>query len=318
MDLLTAKHYEGGNHFDNILIDIASSYQIQDRWLSTVAKKSSKRNILYNFFSLFFFVILKRLSLYEPLVNSGFVNKWFVEFHAYWSQVLGGRPITVSDFNNLYFHYRVKNQNEGDLSWNNPEEHVNNWQAPHNIGLLFHYVSKCARSPFRSKLLFKYLKNNMRVLEYGCSLAPMYRTYREFLNHRQTSWVLADIPNYPFHFTRYICAQENDVKLVTITGEKFDDPLREAEGQFDFIIIQEVFEHLDRPLFVAKYLLERLRPGGLFLFDYVNSEGKGLDTSGGMQDRDQTLQYLDSKLRIIEGTFSVSSKSISTCLGIKK
>ena len=318
MDLLNAKHYEGGNRFDNILIDISSSYQIQDRWLPTVSKRPSKRNFICNYFSLFCFVLLKRLSLYEPLVSSGFVKKWFSEFHAYWNQVLGGRPITVSDFNNLYFHYRVKNQNEGDLSWKNPQQHVINWQTPHNIGLLFHYVSKCARSPFRSKLIFKYLKKNMRVLEYGCSLAPMYRTYRDFLNHRDAKWVLADIPNYPFHFSRYAYSQESDVTLVTITSEKFDNPLKEVEGLFDFIIIQEVFEHLDRPLFIAKYLLERLRPGGLFLFDYVNSEGKGLDTTGGMQDRDETLRYLESNLRIVEGAFSVSSKSISTCLGIKK
>src|SRR4051812_4503458 len=37
-------------------------------------------------------------------------------------------------------------------------------------------------------------------------------------------------------------------------------------------VVQEAFEHVDRPRFVADYLLERLRSGGILIFDLVKWE----------------------------------------------
>jgi len=164
------------------------------------------------------------------------------------------------------------------MSWENAKDHIHNWQNPNNIGLTFHYVAKYSRLPFRSKELFKYIRKGQQILEYGCALAPMYRTYREYLNHFKCSWVLADIPNFPFHYARYTYAKDAGVIFSTITDEIMDDPLRGIDKKFDLIIIQEVFEHLHSPLHVAKYLNERLRIGGLLFFDYVLSDAKGLDT----------------------------------------
>jgi 2-polyprenyl-3-methyl-5-hydroxy-6-metoxy-1,4-benzoquinol methylase len=141
----------------------------------------------------------------------------------------------------------------------------------------------------------------MRILEYGCGIAPMYRTWRRFFAHIPTRWVLADIPGFPFHYARQVHGADAGVRFVTITPERFADPLQGVEGQFDLIILQEVFEHLDEPLRLAGYLVDRLAPRGLLHFDYIESDATGLDTPAGLEQRRETLKYLKSRLEIVEG-----------------
>ncbi|OFZ51908.1 MAG: hypothetical protein A2381_01220 [Bdellovibrionales bacterium RIFOXYB1_FULL_37_110] len=308
----------GGNQFDDIRVNLPVSYKIQDDYLTTVLKKNINSNILYNFLKLAILFSLKKIKLWESLVQCGFIKGWFNEFYDYWVNVLNGRPITVFDFHHLYFHYRRKNQESSEMSWENAKDHIHNWQNPNNIGLTFHYVAKYSRLPFRSKELFKYIRKGQQILEYGCALAPMYRTYREYLNHFKCSWVLADIPNFPFHYARYTYAKDAGVIFSTITDEIMDDPLRGIDKKFDLIIIQEVFEHLHSPLHVAKYLNERLRIGGLLFFDYVLSDAKGLDTPMGLAERNETLKHLNDHFQILEGRFSMDiGQTVGFCVGKK-
>lgn len=315
-----AKHLNGGNNFGRMMIDIEKSIRLQDDWLKTVEKRSVRGNKLHNYIKLRLLALEIRLNLYQPLVSIGIKKKWFNEFQDYWTNCLGGHPLTVMDFHNLNFHYRTKSffKSTAKLSWDSAKEHLSNWQEPNSISLLFHFVLKYALRPVWEARLPELLKPGMKVLEYGCGLAPIYRTYRSFFNHIETEWYLADIPIFPFHFIRYNYGRDKEANFICITENKMDDPLKDIKVDFDFIIIQEVFEHLDKPKFIAEYLLNRLKPGGLFYFDYINSEGKGLDTAAGKNERISTLEFLAEKLDIISGNLYTNDRNVSNCIGVKK
>ena len=243
------------------------------------------------------------------LVTTGIRTKWFDEFLDYWLNVLNGRPLTVMDFHGLHFHYRKRTQYTEQITWNDVTDHLSNWQSPNNIRALFHYVSHCAKNPVSSKVLYRILKKGMTVVEFGCGIAPMYRTYRSYFNHIEVSWILSDIANSPFHYARHIYGKDSGVDFVCITEELFDDPLKQIECNCDLIIVREVFEHLHKPRFIVEYLVERLSKGGLLYFDYVTSDALGYDTPAGKEERIPTLNYLEDKMEIIYGNFKVSDES---------
>lgn len=314
-----AAHLDGGNYFDKMLIDIQSSIQLQEEWLNNTPKKSMRKSRIINYLKKISLSLSMRLNIHEPMVLLGIKRKWFNEFLEYWRNCLGGRPLDIMDFHSLHFSYRKKFQYTSELSWNDAKEHLSNWQTPNNIYTIFHFVKKYALRPVREARFHRLIKPGMKVLEYGCSLAPMYRTYRTYFNHLEAEWYLADIPVFPFHYARHVYGQDKEVKrFICITEDKLDDPLRDIQVNFDLIIVQEVFEHLHKPLLIAEYFINRLNPGGFFYFDFSKSSGKGLDTQAGMKERIATLQYLDDKLEIISGSFSTDGRDISTCIGRKK
>ena len=157
----------------------------------------------------------------------------------------------------------------------------------------------------------------MRVLEYGCSSAPYYHCYRKFFSHRQQSWVLADIPNFPFHFGKYLYRNDSDVTFATIDVENYHDPLQSGE-KFDAIILTTVLEHLENPKDVVSYLLDRLRSGGVLLFDYIRSEGTGLDHPGSLEQREECLRLLQEQTRVVDGHMKNAEETIDLCVVRKK
>lgn len=314
-----ATHLEGGNYFDDIRIDIQKSILDQDLWLRETKKRTVRQNALLNYLCLSGYVLAKKIRLHDFMVFSGLKRQWFEEFRDYWVHSLAGRPVEVPDFLQLQFLYRTRLQDAHELSWNNPDEHLANWQTPANIGATFNFVRKYALRPLASRHLHKILKRGMRILEYGCGVAPLYRTYRNFWNHIEAQWVLADIPNFPFHYARHVYGEDKGVDFACITEDLFGDPLKGISGGFDLISIQEVFEHLDHPRFIAEYLIQRLNKGGLFYFDYINpGTPEGHDTPGGASERIETLEYLRAQLDIYVGDFQVGEKSVGLCIGRKK
>jgi SAM-dependent methyltransferase len=310
-----AIHLPDGNRFTDLRLDIAASVAAQEPWLGQVPKRSARRSLLGNYTRLAKYVALRRVGLWEPAVNAGLIRAWFDEFYDYWSKSLGGRPLTILDFHQIRFLFRKRFARLTDFSWDNTGQHLANWQTPENIHATLHFLYREALEPVRSRELFTHLRGGMRVLEYGCSLAPMYRTWRSFLSHVRTEWVLADIPNFPFHYSRHTYARDSEASFCLISEDLFDDPLRHVEGQFDIIIIHEVFEHLHKPRHLAEYLLRRLRPGGLFFFDYMRSDATGHDTPAGLAERMTTLQFLEQHLAIVAGDFEVSERSLARCIG---
>ena len=238
-------------------------------------------------------------------------------FRSYWSNILGGRPLpTALDFLTLLHDYRKRQQHTSELEWSDATQHIDNWQNPRELYATFNSVRKLALQPVLGLQLWQRLPKRARVLEYGCSLAPYYHCYREFFAYKSCSFILADIPNYPFHYAKHLYRNDPDVQFVTIDAEDFSDPLEE-EGNFDAIILTTVFEHLDDPLFVAQYLLGRLNPGGLFAFDYIKSHGHGLDHPNALASRQQTLKTILDQTEVVYGKVGDLDEDISFCIARK-
>lgn len=66
-----------------------------------------------------------------------------------------------------------------------------------------------------------------------------------------------------------------------------------------------MLEHLDDPVFVTDYLTQRLQRGGYLVFDYVISEGKGLDTPQALKMRSECLSRILEQFDIVEGAVNV-------------
>ena len=106
---LKAKHFQGGDYFGNMQIDIRESYPIQDEWLKFIAKKRyTRKNILINLTRFYIAKTLEKLNLIEPLIMTGILKNWFLEFKSYWNGVLQGRPLTIMDFPLLKFVTRAR------------------------------------------------------------------------------------------------------------------------------------------------------------------------------------------------------------------
>lgn len=312
-----AIHMPGGNRFDNLMLDIDASIRAQSGALEQVGKQTVRRSWVRNWMRRYSYLMSIRLGIHEALVSTGIDNRWFLEFRDYWSNSCGGRPINVVDFHQLHFHYRVRSQVTQQLGWSDNQAHVANWQLPCNLSSVFMSLYRSALNPIRSHELPGLLRNGMRVLEYGCSIAPMYRTWREFYSHIDVTWTLADIPNHPFHYARHAYGRDREAAFALITPELFDDPLREVAGDYDVIIIQEVFEHLHKPRHMAEYLLNRLAEGGLLVFDYAVSDAKGLDTPSGLSERSETLEYLRRNLEFTWGELT-PERATALCVGRKR
>lgn len=103
-----------------------------------------------------------------------------------------------------------------------------------------------------------------------------------------------------------------------ITEERFDDPLATIQGKFDVIVIQEVFEHLHKPLHIAQYLIDHLKRGGIFFFDYIKSDATGLDTLAGLEEREMTLDFLYKALEPLAKSWPNPKKSVGLIVGKKR
>ena len=298
-DSYKAVHLGDGNYFDNLRIDIERSHIAIDSL--AVNKIQVRRSVLGNLFSYGLNALLQKLRLQEFLAVSGLKRAWFDDFHAYWAEVLGGRPLTVLDYFMLLHDYRKRQQHTKELSWDTPDRHVANWQDPSELYSTFAFTRNTVLRPIVGRALWRHLRKGSVVLEYGCSLAPYYNCYRNYFSHLNCTWKLADIANFPFHYAKYRYRRDVGVSFHTISADSFKDPLGNTDT-YDAIVVTTVLEHLDDPVFVSDYLLSRLKQNGLFIFDYVISEGKGLDTPLALKMRSQCLDLILSRIEVIHGT----------------
>ena len=312
---LKAVHLDGGNYFDDMRIDIAKSHR-RFANLTRNAKNLSMpryRNII-NFYLT---SIALRLRIHEFLIVNGIRRRWLDDFRIYWSDILNGRPFwNTLEFFMLLHDYRKRQQHTSSLEWNDAIQHLRNWQHPSQIYSTLHFVRTCALQPINCPTLWRNISKGMRILEYGCSLAPYYYCYREFFSHLNCKWILADLPNFPFHYAKYLYRNDSDAEFVTINERDFSNPLGES-GDFDVIILTTVLEHLDNPSFVSEYLLKRLKTGGLFVFDYIKSDGKGLDHPQALEMRPDCLGRILAQTKIIHGRINDINESIGLCIAQK-
>ena len=313
---IKAIHLGDGNYFDNMRIDISESHK---RFSSLPRHiKSIKKPKCLNLFKLFLSMITLWLGLREFLVLNGLSKKWLDDFRSYWSKILNGRPFGSNlDFFMLLHDYRKRQQYTSQLNWDHPEQHIANWQNPDQIYSTLHFVRKITLNPVICLPLWKRISRSASILEYGCALAPYYYCYRNYFSYLECTWVLADIPNFPFHYAKYLYRNDKEVDFITIDAEDFTNPLGKM-GKFDVIILTTVLEHLYDPLFVSEYLLERLKPGGLFIFDYIKSEGLGLDHPKAVEMREKCLKNILEKTQLIHGRIDDINQSINLCIMKKK
>lgn len=313
-----AVHLPGGNRLDDVRLDLPRSYAEQEDWLRTVPKRSVKKMRLRTLARR----IVHRAEPYrlrEALVTTGLRRGWFEEFRRYWDGVVEGRPLTVVDFHHLRFAYRTRSHSDASttLEWGATERHLANWQDPRYFSQLFEFVYNEALHPGDEwGLLLPLLRRGNRVLEYGCSNAPMYRAWRTYGSHVPARWMLADIPGFAFHYARDALACDAEVEFHVISD--LADPLRGVEGEFDLVIAQEVFEHLDHPRAIAEYLLARIRRGGHLWFNFPTTSGTGLDTPAAQEERIPALRYLADHLDVVYGELRVDERPLGTCVGRKR
>lgn len=240
--------------------------------------------------------LLVRLGLHRRLVYANLRLDWFHEFQEYWTQALGHRPIHPHDFYHLYGVYRQRLQAVvPDLG--SDAAHLEAWRDPSIVYYLFAHTFRQALQPLHVHHYARFIARGARVAEYGCGTAPMLTALARRYRHRSLALVGADLPHLLFHFTRWRFRHDRFVTLVPIDPGD-DAPL---PGRFDVIFCLEVFEHLPRPLATLRHFTEALHPGGVLIFDYVRSEGAGLDTAAALRDRDAALRFVLDRFEVVEG-----------------
>jgi len=292
-----------GNKYDDLRVDIQKVYEAGLPWRKNSFEKQRKKS-LFSWFRRSSCRILFRLRLWEWMVCLGPVDRWFHDFREYWQAVLGGRPLwTRMDFFHLRHDYRKRHQMQDALAWDTPADHVANWQDAALLYGLFQQVAAIALNPLPALDFWRLTRSRgLRILEYGCSSAPYYHCYREFFRSRKQEWVLADLPNFPFHFAQWLYQGDSEVSWITIKEENFTNPLGEEEG-FDAVILTTVLEHVDDPVRVIRDLLSRLKDDGILLFDFVVTAGTGLDHPQGVDGRLEALALIEKECRPVVGEF---------------
>jgi SAM-dependent methyltransferase len=240
--------------------------------------------------------LLVRSGVHRRLVYANLKVDWFHEFQAYWTEALGHRPIQLHDFYYLAGVYRQRLQSIApDLG--SDRAHLDSWRDPRIVYYLFGHTLRQAMQPLHVHRYARFIPRRARVAEYGCGTAPMTFALARRYRHLDLSLVAADIPHLLFHFARWRFRHDRFVTTVAIEPDD-DKPL---PGRYDVIFCLEVFEHLPRPLATLRHFLDVLNPGGVLIFDYVRSEGTGLDTAAGLQERMPTLRLVLEQFDVVEG-----------------
>ncbi len=245
---------------------------------------------------------LVKLGLHRRLVYANLTLGWFYEFQRYWVEELGNRPIHPPDFYFLSGVYRQRLQtihfeHIENAALASDDKHLEAWRDPRMVHHLFAHTYRLALSPLRVHPFISWVPRRGRVVEYGCGAAPVLTALARLYRHLDLALVGADIPHLLFHYSRWKFRDDRFVSMVPI-GPDDDAPL---QGPFDTIFCLETFEHLPRPLAVARHLHSVLRPGGHLVFDYIRSDATGLDTAAALRDRIPTLEFILGQFDVVHG-----------------
>ena len=290
------------NNFDNIKVNIANIHNELNSLL-LVRKKSIKKNTILLFFickiRFYLDVILQLLNLNYFLIINGFKKKWFTKFQNYWTTYLKGRPLKLHEFFFISFEYRKKNQIIKKLDWNK-ENDILNWQDPVHISSIFNYIQKEEFKPIHSRKIFQYYKKNLKILEYGCGIAPYYSLYNKYFKFLNCKWDLIDLENHTYSYSKFKYCDNHDINnFHNITSKNLDNPTVYL-GKYNLIIIREVFEHLPNPFTVISNLYNNLENNGILIFDYIISDAEGLDHPNALLERKKCLNFIKDNFIFIE------------------
>jgi len=262
---------------------------------------------------------LVKLGLHRRFVYAHWSLGWFYEFQRYWVEELGNRPIHPHDF---YFLSGVYRQRLQTIHFDHIEnavlasddKHLEAWRDPRIVHHLFAHTYRLALSPLRVHPFISWVPRGGRVAEYGCGAAPVLTALARFYRHLDLQLVGADIPHLLFHYARWKFRDARFVTMVPI-GPDDDAPL---QGFFDTILCLETFEHLPRPLAIAKHLHGALKPGGHLVFDYIRSDATGLDTAAALRDRIPTLEFILAHFDVVRGRVTTDGAHVEPAVVRKR
>ena len=261
-----------------------------------IDKKISRKEFLPNFFKKYFDGFLIYFNIYKKLISSGLIDEWFEEFNYFWKNYLQGRPLYFNDFSFLLGVYRQKFQNIKVKDNPSNQEFNNAWQNSEALYLLFGAVRKYAYEPYSFYRIEKYLKNKAKFLEYGCGIAPISHSILSY-SSKKLDIYYADILQINSIYAQY--RLKNKANFIELTQKNYDFG---SENSFDVIAIRTVLEHMVDPLDCIIHLHKILKPGGYLIFDYIISEGKGLDTIESLNQRKDVIEYISKNFIKIEGS----------------
>ena len=260
-----------------------------------------------------------RLGLHRHLIQANLRLNWFEEFREYWGGELGNRPIQPHDFYFLAGVYRQRVQEISleaaqDAPLHGDRAHLEAWRNPAIVYYLFGHTYRLALSPLQAHRFTRFLPRGARVAEYGCGLAPILTGLARYYRHLNLQLVGADIPHIVFHFARWKFRNDRFVTMVPILPDD-DAPL---PGAYDAIFCLEVLEHLPRPIPVLRHLHDVLKSGGHLIFDYIRSEGTGLDTRTSLRDRIPALEFILEHFDVVEGGVPTDGSHVETTVARKR
>lgn len=288
------------NKFDEIAIDLEDLY----RSVKSIEPVSARRSLpaSCNVISMYWQGLLVKTGIRQRFMYAGFVQRWFSEFLVFWRRYLKGRPIDILDFHYLRMSFRSKYQHVQHQNENDAVEYLNAWNRPENLYLLLSAVWNYNKVNFLGfHYLLKYLPRRGKIVEYGCGVAPVTQGLIRFLPHRKYQFVICDILQINFIYAIYSLAKEPNVThtLLSPYGN-----VVEGNGVNDAIICVTVLEHIPNPLEVVKSFHQSLRAGGRLIFDYILSEGAGLDSVRSRDERNSVLDFIEQHFTMIHGTIN--------------
>ena len=160
----------------------------------------------------------------------------------------------------------------------------------------------------------RYVPRGGRVAEYGCGAAPVLTALARRYRHLDLRLVGADIPHLLFHYARWKFRADRFVTMLPIEPNN-DAPL---SGLYDTIFCLEVLEHLPRPIAAIEHFHRVLKPGGHLVFDYVRSEGTGLDTATSLRDRIPAIELILSRFDIVQGRVATDGSHLEPTVARKR
>lgn len=313
------------NLYDDFRPDVAALLKEQDAKLkapSPTARSTDGLGLVQRageLLRLYTLGLAVQTGVHRRLVYANLRLDWFREFQEYWSGELGNRPIYPHDFCYLSGVYRQRLQTIdfpqlGDPQLASDTGHLDAWRDARLVYYLFAHTYRLALSPLRVHPYVRYIPRGGRVAEYGCGAAPVVTALSRYYRHRNLQLVAADLPHLLFHYARWKCRAWPFVTMVPI-GPDDDAPL---PGRYDTIFCLETLEHVPRPLAVLQHFVHVLKPGGHLVFDYIRSEGKGLDTATALRERIPALRFVLDRFDIVAGRVTVEGEHIGPSVARKR
>lgn len=301
------KKEQQSNQWDNLVVDVKSIYnEFPIDAVSQVVNDNSTADFFRRFYQTPLLPLFLRRYIRKMACQTNLDLGWFRDFSYYWSHILGGRTFWgVQDFYFLTNLYRVRFQDNQIPDTIDASIHLAAWQRPEVLYQLMHLVYK--ETSFDYALLirdmFKYNPNMRVFLEFGCGTAPLTASLFGFFSSKnKLKAYLSDIQTIAFHYAAYRFSRyKNAIPLLLVPETDFKLPNIEP---LDAIVCLTVFEHLNKPLETTHDFYDSLKSGGLLVFDYLKSDGEGMDTAHGVRERDAVLDFVADHFDILSGSLA--------------